>query len=124
MKRIHAWRESDPGHPVKVYGGTLASAVRKAARALGLGPGKTDAKERLSAGEWRWTWSGIVLRVHEVQPSGESIGRGERKTRKVELSLPADVHKTLDELAPRYGSRSAVVVAWARAAMSGSGERT
>ena len=117
--RIHAWPDGAPEYLVRAEGNTLAQAVHKAVSALNWGVGKADKKERLGAGEWRWTWSGHVLRVHEVRPSGgsgTSVARADRVSRKIELSLPDDVHAVLDELAPRYGSRSAVVTAWARAA--------
>lgn len=98
---------------ITVDGATLAAAVRKAVRALGLGSGRTlGAPERLAAGEWRWNWSGHLLDVHEIRPSGPSgpaISRAERTRRKLEISLSDEAHARLRELAEPSGNRSAVV---------------
>lgn len=98
-------------------GVTLAHAVRGAIRQLGLGSGRTiGPPERLAPGEWRWNWSGHLLLVHEIRPSGTPgivTPRGERRRKCVELTLSDEAREKLDTIAAREyaGNRSALVEA-------------
>lgn len=57
---------SPPDTTVIVDGNTLAHAVRQAVHHLGLGVGQTRSSVEVAKGEWRWDWSGTIIRVLEI----------------------------------------------------------
>jgi hypothetical protein len=68
MVTIQARRDDQTwNEAVLVSGVTLAHAVRIAVRQLGLGVGRTLARENVGANEWRWNWSGRTLHVKKIE---------------------------------------------------------
>ncbi len=85
---------SPPDTTVIVDGNTLAHAVRQAVHHLGLGVGQTRSSVEVAKGEWRWDWSGTIIRVLEIpntEPMFVARVRGEAKI----IDLRGDEHVTV-----------------------------
>ncbi len=109
MIRIQARTDAmDWNEAVTAEGATLAHAVRKAARLLGVGPGRTLSSERVGDRQWRWNWSGKTVHVVRV------VGRSSPAKL---LTMPEDAWARLDALADAWGtSRSGTVARLVREA--------
>jgi hypothetical protein len=106
---------------VDAEGASIPSAVRSAARKLGLSPGQTRSRRWLDTHELAWDWSGTELRVR-VSRSGPSGEIAERRRPVVSISLPDDLLQTIDAMAEeRRKSRSAVIEELLRKAVDSDG---
>ncbi len=108
--RIHAKLQTQEWpQAVEAEGATLAQAVRKAAYKLGLGPGKTMARNRVGPSEYAWNWSGHTIHVR-VAPNRQSLSNAYRKRKLVTVTLSPNAIETLKRLAAHYPNGQSGVI--------------
>jgi len=112
--RIQAWvdRPTPPDAVVIVDGYSLAHAVRKAVRGLGLGVGQTRSSKEIAPGEWQWDWSGTKVHVCEIastEPMFVPLTKRIEKAKLGILKAPAIIDVRFDRRVTLSLSREAIV---------------